>query len=240
MKKKDIFFIFSILLMGCSNQMEPIKEDNVSEKVEALQEVNNGTDVSDVSEVETNLENSDIPTVEKENILIDDYVVMSDLTIDTYLSIGEKSTLSYGEDSDGEWEISLDGYFVADDDFGSERKALVLNFTHTNIKSPTSKIEGFFNLMEPDVIYNGMKLGLQDSTETVLHMNEDPSAYENGNRLGYGDYVTESYSCKRVGFVKENQTDSCYTYYSYAGPGEYIIIFEDLKGQKATYKITVE
>lgn len=44
--------------------------------------------------------------------------------------------------------------------------------------------------------------------------------------------------CKLV-HLKPNTDQNCFSYYSYAGPGEYLISFEDRMGQHFNYVITV-
>lgn len=141
---------------------------------------------------------------------------------ESYLTLGESFVVGNSGRMYG--KVSLDSYELIEDSNGSGRQALLLWFTETNtdVQAIEVGLYGAESMLSAHVFYGD--LGLQ----RLSHYQPDtkffdPDYIENMHVQYGNEDETKPQSCAYSVTLEPGESRSCFSHYSYAGNGEYLI-----------------
>lgn len=189
-------------------------------------------------------------SVQKENHVISNTMVNKDLILtrseidrnnyetEQYVSIGEPILIKDSNHNEDIWKTTLKSYDIMDDTEGL-KKILVLNFEHSYLNNEFATHLSDANPLEPTVFYQDINL-IEQSWMNSISFVDQGGDYENSGYLFYSPTeIVDQYVCKKS-YFNVGDTFSCYTYYNYVGPGNYLVSFNDGQGNLLNYVIDIQ
>lgn len=245
---------------------EDAQETNAEDVVEGENNTNSDTTNPNTTNSDTSTENNDKPensnltasekeqeyaNLEKDNPAIHGSAWLNSLYTEYgdptkfetkfYLSTGDEVELIKEEKIYA--KVKLNGHKVVNSTDGVRRKALVLNYTQTNMSDSDIEVGPFGIATEPtfvpEVYYSDKKFKIMSHTEPSTKMYDEN--YINNQHVQYTEEDAGIDSCMRVAILKPGESRDCYAHYSVIGPGEYLVgqIAEIGFNEWRTYKVNV-
>jgi len=211
--------LFASLLLGACSPQENQGQSEIQSEVEELPQ-------SKVVELPQTEEGESQPSLNKvideKNIHLAGGPDKSYYDNGTYLTLGESFAVGNSEELYG--EISLDSFELIEDSNGSGRQALLLWFTETNITDDDIEVGlyGTQSMGSPHVFYEDLNL------KRLSHYQPDTKFFDpeyiDNIHVQYGDEnETKPQSCAFTTTLKPNESRTCFSHYSYAGKGRYLV-----------------
>ena len=172
-----------------------------------------------------------------QRLLILDEMNREDYETSQVYTIGDPLIFLAGDNNDILWQVTLTGYEVIEDSYDKAKKALVLHFNYRYFMQEFIMSQFLQPVVHPTIFYNEIALKPQSLAEATIAYNLGD--YANSPHILYEPVVNDEMVCQLV-YLKSNTEQNCFNYYSYAGPGEYLISFESGKGEHFNYMINVK
>jgi len=169
-------------------------------------------------------------------LLILDEIKREDYESEDVYHLGDPLVFMSEEQNPLLWQVVLNSYDVIQDPYEESKKALVLHFNYRYFIQDFMVTNSLQSVIHPTVFFDDIALKRQSLAEAKIayHLGN----YENSPHILYEPVVNQETTCKLI-HLTPNTEQNCFSYYSYAGPGEYLISFEDGMGQHFNYVIIV-
>ena len=174
---------------------------------------------------------------EHQRLLIMDEVNREDYESNRFYAMGDPVVFLSGDQNDVLWQVTLTDYEVIQDSHEGFKKALVLHFNYRYFMPEFIMSQTLQSVVHLTVFYQDIALKPQSLAEATIAYNI--GNYAKSPHILYEPIVNDEMICKLV-YLQANTDQSCFNYYSYAGPGEYLISFESGKGEHFNYMINVK
>lgn len=172
-----------------------------------------------------------------QQLLILDEMNREDYETDQVYSIGDPLVFLSGDENDILWQVILTDYEIIDDRYDSSKKALVFHFNYRYFMQEFMMSQSLQSVIHPTVFYNDIALKPQSLAEATIAYNL--GNYANSPHILYEPVVNNEMICKLV-YLKANTDQTCFSYYSYAGAGDYLISFKNARGERFNYVVTIK
>ena len=181
------------------------------------------------------------PSSQEEETVFHKLLILDEINREDYESedvyhLGDPLVFMSEEQNPLLWQVILKSYDVIQDPYEESKKALVLHFNYRYFIQDFMVTNSLQSVIHPTVFFDDIALKRQSLAEAKIAYRL--GNYENSPHILYEPVVNQETICKLV-HLKPNTEQNCFSYYSYAGPGEYLISFEDGMGQHFNYVITV-
>ncbi len=171
-----------------------------------------------------------------QQLLIIDELNREDYESDQVYSLGDPIVFLGGEQKGVLWQVTLNDYEIVEDSNDEFKQALILHFNYRYLLPDLVISQMLQPVIQPVVFYQDIALKTQSLAEATVAYNL--GNYEASPHILYEPVVNDEIICKLV-YLKANTEQNCFSYYSYAGPGEYLISFETSEGEFINYVIDV-
>ncbi|WP_235070109.1 hypothetical protein [Turicibacter sp. TJ11] len=175
--------------------------------------------------------------INSQRLLILDEVNREDYETSEVYALGDPLVFLAGSNNDLLWQVTLTGYEVVEDRYEKVKKALVLHFNYRYLMQEFLMMQTLNPLISPTVFYHETALKQQSLAEATIAYNL--GNYANSPHILYEPVVNNEMICQLV-YLKPNSEQNCFSYYSYAGEGDYLISFETASGEHVNYLVQVK
>ncbi|MCI8702161.1 MAG: hypothetical protein HFE54_02435 [Turicibacter sp.] len=172
---------------------------------------------------------------EFKNLLMMDEVHREAYESDVTYQVGDP--VIFLDDSGVLWQVTLTSYEVVKDRYAASKEALVLHFNYRYLLKDFEMNETVMPVSIPTVFYEKWALKPQSLAEAKIAYQF--GEYEKSPHILYEPVINQEVTCQLVQ-LKPNKEQNCFSYYSYAGEGNYLISFEGNKKERFNYSLDIK